>query len=486
MKKITLVWLRRSLRVEDNPALSAACERAIAGGGAVIPIYIQEPDREGAWPMGGASRWWLHHSLGSLAGSLNGLGSRLILRQGPGLDALEELIEQTGADAVYWDRCYEPAAVKRDAAIESRVVEMGVQVQGFNAGLLYEPWDVETKQGGPYKVFTPFWRTCQQLPAPSRPLSAPASIPAPGRWPKSCKLKELALLSKVDWAGGLRDTWVPGETGAADALEQFLDRAVTTYGEDRDRPDRQGTSRLSPYLHFGEISPRQVWHATTARIRRTMRPAESKSAWHFLREIGWREFGQHLIYHFPNTPDEPLRKEFKRFPWDTNPSGLEAWQRGETGYPIVDAGMRQLWHTGWMHNRVRMIVASFLVKDLLVDWRAGAAWFWDTLVDADLASNTLGWQWAGGCGADAAPYFRVFNPVLQGKKFDPDGAYVRRWVPELKSVETRFIHEPWKAPAPALIGAAESHADAYPGRMVDHAEARDRALEAFETLKKYK
>lgn len=482
MANTTLVWLRRTLRLADNPALVAACRR----GGAVVPVYIDSPGDEGDWPAGAASRWWLHYSLKSLGESFKKVGARLVIRSGPCAEGLCELIDETGADAVYWDRCYEPAAIKRDKAIKKNLRDDGLEAKSFNTNLLFEPWEVETKTGGPYKVFTPFWRTCMERPGPGRPCDVPDAVPAPKKWPASVKLNDLGLLPKIDWAGGLRDAWIPGESGAQEALKTFLDETVQTYGDDRDRPDMRGTSRLSPYLHFGEISPRQIWHDTQHRIRSGMSADESKSANHFLREIGWREFGYHLIYHFPKTADEPLRPEFMGFPWDSNPRALKAWKRGRTGYPIVDAGMRQLWHTGWMHNRVRMIVASFLVKDLLISWKEGAAWFWDTLVDADLANNTLGWQWAGGCGADAAPYFRVFNPVLQGKKFDPEGDYVRKWVPELRGLDKKCIHEPWNAKADALGSAGVELGEDYPEPIVDHSQARDRALEAFEKIKKSK
>ncbi|GAB4193448.1 MAG: hypothetical protein Kow00105_07640 [Phycisphaeraceae bacterium] len=348
---------------------------------------------------------------------------------------------------------------------------------------MYEPWEVQTKSGGPYKVFTPFWRACSQLPAPSRPVRAPTQIPAPGAWPESCELEALHCLPTVDWAAGMREAWQPGEAGAHTRLKSFLDRAIDDYQDQRDRPDISGTSRLSPHLHFGEISPRRVWHAVNDRIRSHQSKAYQSSANEFLRQLFWREFAYHLIYHFPHTSDEPLRPQFQRFPWDKNDAALKAWQRGRTGYPIVDAGMRELWHTGWMHNRVRMIVASFLVKDLLLNWRHGAEWFWDTLVDADLANNTLGWQWAGGCGADAAPYFRVFNPVLQGRKFDPEGRYVRRWIPELAKLDSRWVHEPWNAKPEDLQAAGIELGRDYPRPIVDHSQARDRALEAFQTLK---
>ena len=479
MANTTILWLRRGLRLADNPALIAACER-----GRVVPVYIDSSDEQGDWQAGAASRWWLHHSLKSLQKTFKAKGSRLTLRTGPGEKVLRALIDETGADAVYWDRCYEPDAVERDKAVKTALRGDGVEVKSFNLSLLFEPWEIQTKQGGPYKVFTPFWRTCTDRPEPDRPCDAPKTITKPKKWPKTLKLDELDLLPKVDWAGGMRKAWTPGEDGAQEALTRFLDEAIRDYSEDRDRPDKQGTSRMSPHLHFGEVGPRQVWHAVTARIKAGMNKANRDNAWAYLREVGWREFAYHLIYHFPDTPDQPLRPEFKDFPWDKNPAGLEAWQRGRTGYPIIDAGMRELWHTGWMHNRVRMVVASFLVKDLLLSWREGAKWFWDTLVDADLSNNTLGWQWAGGCGADAAPYFRVFNPVLQGKKFDPDGAYVKKWVPELAGLDAKHIHEPWKAKPEVLEKAGVGLGEDYPERIVDHGEARDRALDAFDTIKK--
>jgi deoxyribodipyrimidine photo-lyase len=486
MASITILWLRRALRLADNPALLWACERAAGGGGAVIPVYIDPPDKDGDWPMGGASRWWLHHSLEALQGAIKEKRSRLILRSGTCEQVLRELIEETGAEAICWDRCYEPAAVGRDKVIKSNLRNDGIEVKSFNTSLLFEPWEVQTGEGNPYKVFTPFWKTCTQRPAPGKPLSAPKSIPAPKKWPKSLKLDDLELLPEIDWAGGMREAWTPGESGAIKALERFRKSAVADYPDGRDRPDKPGTSRLSPHLHFGEISPRQVWHKLAPGSQSGMSESDRKSAWAYLREVGWREFAYHLLYHFPHTPCEPLRPEFKKFPWRKDAKALKAWQKGNTGYPIVDAGMRELWHTGWMHNRVRMIVASFLVKDLLLPWQEGAAWFWDTLVDADLANNTLGWQWTAGCGADAAPYFRVFNPTLQGKKFDPDGAYVRRWIPELAKLDARYIHEPTKAPADALKRAGITLGKDYPKPIVDHGEARDRALAALDTIKKNK
>jgi deoxyribodipyrimidine photo-lyase len=474
----TIVWFRQDLRLADNPALSAA--RAL--GGAVVPLFIHAPEEEGRWAPGSAARWWLHQSLERLSKELEALGSPLCLRRGGSLQELLAVARATGANRVLWNRRYEPAIVARDQQIKKSLRDAGLLVESHNGALLYEPWEVATKSDTPFQVFTPFWRRCLTLPDPPEPLTAPSDLQAPARAAPGVDLAAFELLPRIDWAAGLRRTWQPGREGAERRLAAFLDSGVAAYADGRNRPDREGTSRLSPHLHFGEIGPRQVWHATR---RRGMRSG-GEHAWRdsqFLAEIGWREFAYHLLFHFPDTAVAPLRPKFARFPWRNDPDSLAAWQRGRTGYPIVDAGLRQLWHTGWMHNRVRMIVASFLVKDLLLPWNAGADWFWDTLVDADLASNSLGWQWAAGCGADAAPYFRIFNPVLQGGKFDPDGAYVREWVPELAFVPSRWIHEPWNAPVEVLTASKVKLGANYPKRVVDHEAARVAALAAVATLK---
>lgn len=474
-----LVWFRLDLRLTDNPALAAALKR----GGPIVPVFIWAPEEEGDWPPGGASRWWLHQSLKALAADLASRGARLVLRRGPTLDALRALVRETGAHAVFWNRRYEPALIARDRAVKEALRAEGLEVESFNSALLFEPWTVANRAGKPFQVFTPFWRHCLGLAEPPPPQPAPEHLPAPPRWPTSEPLAALELEPKIDWAAGLRAAWQPGEAGALATLRRFLDGAFTSYAEQRNRPDLLGTSRLSPHLHFGELGPRQVWHSLKAWAARRGVPEATWRGSQFLAEIGWREFAHHLLFHFPHTPSKPLRPEFARFPWRRNPDGLRAWQRGRTGYPIVDAGMRELWTTGWMHNRVRMIVASFLVKDLLVDWRAGARWFWDTLVDADLASNTLGWQWTAGCGADAAPYFRIFNPVSQGAKFDPQGDYVRRWVPELARLPAAWIHQPWAAPPSVLQQAGVELDRNYPRPVVGHAIAREVALEAWAKLK---
>jgi len=474
----TLVWFRQDLRLADNPALLAASSL----GEPVIPVYVHAPDEEGAWGAGGAGRWWLHRSLERLDAQLRDRGSRLCVRRGGALAELLAVAAATGAQRVLWNRRYEPAAIARDSAIKKALRDAGLQVESHNSALLYEPWEIESQSGGPFQVFTPFWRRCLAVREPAPPVASPSDWPAPSVWPESQPLAQLGLLPTVAWAGGLESAWQPGRAGALRQLETFLADAYAGYQTQRNRPDLAGTSRLSPHLHFGEIGPREIW----ARTREHALAAGQTTSWRqsqFLTEVGWREFAYHLLFHFPHTAEAPLRSKYARFPWKTNPSGLRAWQRGLTGYPIVDAGMRQLWHTGWMHNRVRMIVASFLVKDLLLSWRQGADWFWDTLVDADLASNTLGWQWAGGCGADAAPYFRIFNPTLQGQKFDPDGAYVRRWVPELTALPTAWIHEPWKAPAAVMQQAGITLGPGgYPRPIVDHGTARQEALDALATL----
>ena len=474
---VTLVWFRHDLRLDDNPALAAAAAR-----GRVVPVFIWAPEEEAPWEPGAASRWWLHQSLEKLAAALAKAGAPLVIRRGPSLATLEGLAREYAATHVAWSRRYEPAVVKRDTAIKQAMTAAGLAAESFNGGLLFEPVHVATKEGRPYQVFTPFWRTLLARDEPAEPVAAPrklaAAEPVKGK-AKSLAVSDLDLLPEIDWAGTMRKTWSPGEAGAAKRLDTFLAKALATYGTERDRPDHEGTSALSPHLHFGEISPRRVWHAVREAAGGKPAAKITGSPEVYLRELGWREFASHLLYHFPHTIDAPQRADYAKFPWAKDPVGLRAWQRGRTGYPVVDAGMRQLWATGWMHNRVRMIVASFLVKDLRVTWLEGARWFWDTLVDADLAANTLGWQWAAGCGADAAPYFRVFNPTTQGTKFDPDGTYVRRWVPELAKLSSRDIHEPSKA-APLLLREADvTIGRDYPEPIVDHAEARKRALEAL-------
>lgn len=449
MNTPTLLWLRLDLRLADHPALHAAIQR----GGAVIPIFLWAPHEEAPWAPGAASNWWLHQSLQRLEADLGRAGSRLVIRRvAPGdssLATLQALLIETGATAVYWSRRYEPRVTGRDRLIKETLRAQGLEARSFNAALLAEPWDIENLSGKPFQVFTPFWRKLRASIEPPVPLPAPKRIPAPTQWPSSEALEALGLQPRIRWDSGLAASWQPGERGAQAQLKHFLETAVDTYGERRNLPGQPGTSRLSAHLHFGEISPRQVWHV-----------AERWRDSQFMTEIGWREFAHHLLHHFPHTTDAPLRSEFARFPWREDDKALEAWRRGRTGIPLVDAGMRELWETGWMHNRVRMVVASFLVKNLRQHWLEGARWFWDTLVDADLASNTLGWQWTAGCGADAAPYFRVFNPVGQAEKFDAEGHYLQRWVPERD--------DPLRYPAP----------------IVDLKTSREEALAAWEHIRR--
>lgn len=462
----SIVWFRNDLRTTDHAAL----RRAAAQSAEVVCVYVFEADS--AVRPGGASRWWLHHALDDLARALQALGARLILRCGHAHEVLPRLVEETDADGVFWNRRFEPHQVLADQAAEESLRRRAVEVVSCRGNLLFEPHEVQTGAGGPYRVFTPYWRACltRQFPEPEPTV---VSLPGAGDLP-TAKLSELNLLPKVNWDAGFHEAWQPTQRGAREALERFR-ATVAGYPEDRDRPDREGTSRLSPYLHFGQLSPREV----AVGFARD----EAGSA-KFLAELGWREFAHHLLFHYPHTASEPLRPEFSRFPWQEDASQLRAWQRGETGYPIVDAGMRQLWATGWMHNRVRMIAASFLVKHLLQPWQHGAAWFWDTLVDADLASNSLGWQWVAGCGADAAPYFRVFNPVTQGQRFDPEGAYVKRWVPELGRLPAKCVHQPSALSVHELSAFGVSLGDNYPHPVIGLKEGRERALRAYEQLKK--
>lgn len=474
-RSTTLIWFRNDLRLNDSPAIQAALER----GGPVVPVFIWAPEEAGEWSPGGASNWWLHRSLLALRDSLQALGTALIVRRGPSLATLRELIRETGAGAVIWTRCYEPAAIQRDKQIKEALRAEGVIAESVNGSLLHEPWTIKTKSGGPYQVFTPFWRCCLAQPAPAAPLPAPTHWPSAKSPPRSIPIAELGLDPTPGWASQFSRHATPGEAGAQRVLKEFLRTRLGSYDTDRDRPDQEGTSRLSAHLHFGEVSPRQIWHACGRLAARTSSPAQPWQESRFLTEVGWREFAFHLLYHFPHTPTLPLKHEFERFPWREDPMALRMWQKGRTGYPLVDAGMRQLWATGWMHNRVRMVTASFLVKHLLLPWQAGAKWFWDTLIDADLANNTLGWQWTAGCGADAAPFFRIFNPVSQGEKFDPEGTYVREWVPELRRLPASVIHQPWTAAARVLNEAGVRLGENYPLPIVDHSAARTSALAAY-------
>lgn len=472
-----LLWFRQDLRLADNPALAAAAE----SGRPILPVFILDEESPGRWAPGGASRWWLGRSLAALSTALSKRGARLLLRRGEAGPVLERLIRDTNAEAVFWNRCYEPWALARDKAIEANLAKRGIEARSFNAALLQEPWEMETGSGGPFKVFTPFSRALLAKPPPAAPLPAPCKLSAFARKLRSDAVETWHLQPTApDWSGGMAKTWQPGEAGAAKRLRHFLDEA--DYARGRDRPDRSGTSRLSPHLHWGEIGPRQVWQAVEARRAAGSLPGSAAAS--FLRELAWREFTHHQLYRWPDLPDRPWRPEFAKFRWQRDRRLLRAWQKGETGYPLVDAGLRELWATGWMHNRVRMITASFLIKDLLQPWQAGEAWFWDTLVDGDLAQNAANWQWVAGSGADAAPYFRIFSPVLQGRKFDPEGAYVRRWIPALAKLPARHVHAPWQAPSEVLAAAHVRLGVDYPMPIVDHDAARRRALDAFAEIRK--
>ena len=472
------MWFREDLRTDDNPALRAASD----AGRPVICLYILDDDTPGKWKTGGAARWWLHHSLCSLAGKLEMAGSKLLLRQGDSQQIIKEVVKKTGAENVYWNRRYAPYHLDADKELKSSLEDEGVTVHSYNGQLLHEPWEIENQSGEPYRVFTPFWKAMQKKDAIRELHASVQKLTSPDQLPQSDDISEWGLLpTKPDWAASFQEMWTPGQDGAKARLRIFLEDAINSYKDDRNRPDMESTSGLSPHLHFGEISPVQLWWATKQACAEGQVPEAQAHV--FLSEIAWREFSYSLLFYNPGMLDEELNKKFTEFPWKRDEKSLSAWQRGKTGYPIVDAGMRQLWQTGWMHNRVRMIVGSFLVKHLLQDWRDGMDWFWDTLVDADIANNTASWQWIAGCGADAAPYFRIFNPMTQGEKFDPNGDYVREYVPELKEMPAKHIHTPWEAPQCVLEAAGVKLGDTYPIPIVDHAKARKQALAAYEKIK---
>ena len=468
----SLYWLRNDLRLTDNAALTAA-----AAQGPVILLYVLDDETPGDWRMGGASRWWLHRSLEALSAK-----APLLLRRGAADKVIAEVLQESGAASVHFARDYAPWSEGLERRVKAACETAGAACHRYGGFLLHEPETIRNGSGEPYRVYTPFSKACFATGEP-KPLKPAPRLTAWTGNIKTDRLEDWELYpSRPDWASGFAAVWTPGEAGAAARLKRFIRSGLADYAEARDRPDREVTSGLSPHLHFGEISPAQCWHA----VRRAQLAASGKldkPAEKFLKEVLWREFSYHLLHHWPQLPVEPFRPEFNGFPWRSDEAALRTWQRGQTGYPIVDAGMRELWATGIMHNRVRMIAASFLIKDLLIPWQAGERWFWDTLVDADIGSNSASWQWVAGCGADAAPYFRIFNPVLQGEKFDPDGSYVRKWVPELARLPNEFIHRPWEAPQLVLAEAGVAPGRNYPHPMVDHGKARDAALAAFQQLK---
>ncbi len=472
----TIWWIRRDMRLDDNPTL----QRAVRAD-ALLPVYVHSPDEDAPWRLGGAQRWWLARSLASLSRSLADAGSRLVILEGDAAKLLSELARKLGASEVVWSRRFEPAALAQESRVEDALDKSGVKWSSYLANHLFDPDEIATQTGNPYQVYTPYSRNVRARGIPAQPKSAPAALPPADGAPKGVTIASLGLEPKLGWAARFPELWNPGEQGAQSHLRRFQSEALAGYPDGRDQPSSIGTSLLSPHLAFGEIGIRRVWH--TASAAKTS-PAASTDKFH--AELLWREFATHVLVHFKHTDLKPLRPEFARFPWRNDAAALKAWQRGQTGYPLVDAGMRQLWTTGWMHNRVRMVVASFLVKHLLLPWQDGARWFWDTLVDADLANNSLGWQWAAGCGADAAPYFRIFNPTSQAEKFDADAAYIKRWVPELARVPAKFALAPWDAPPLALAGAGVTLGETYPNPIVDHGMARDRALSALSTISKSK
>jgi len=468
-KSPVIVWFRQDLRIKDNPALLAAHQT----GQPIVPVFILD-DKAGAdWKPGAASRWWLHESLTALNTTLD---KTLCMQKGAAQTVVHDLIKKSGATAIYWNRCYEPWRIERDAKIEHALNNQGVEVHTFNGSLLFEPPATRKADGTPYRVFTPFFKNgcLGKDDEPRRPHHAPKALTLTKH--KGLALADLQLLPTIPWHQKLKPYWKPGETGAQARLKQFLKQGLKEYKDGRNHPARKNVSRLSPHLHFGEISPNEVWYAAKHHIRTRGSRADGET---FLSELGWREFSNNLLYHFPDLPRVNLQKKFNAFPWRQDHQALKRWQQGQTGYPIVDAGMRELWETGYMHNRVRMIVGSFLVKNLLLHWHHGEDWFWDTLVDADLANNSASWQWIAGCGADAAPYFRIFNPVTQGQKFDADGEYVRRFVPELNKVPVKYLHHPWDAPEQVLAEAGVTLGKEYPRPMVPLKESRERALDAF-------
>jgi deoxyribodipyrimidine photo-lyase len=471
-----LVWFRDDLRLADHPALYAALET----GQPVLCLYVFDDVSPYRRPLGAASRWWLHQSLQSLQQALAACGAPLHIVRGSALTLIPDLVKNAGISSIFWNRRYDAPDIDIDKEIKAQLQDAGCRVESFKAHLLHEPWEIKNKEGKPFSVFTPFWRTALIQAEPPQPFPAPDHIPSLSL-PSLKHLTTLEALQlepqKPDWAAPFHEYWQPGEKGAQTRLIDFLENNLEGYSENRNRPDLVSTSGLSPHLRFGEISPRQIWHATAFK-------QPSKDADKFLAELGWREFSYHLLFHNPDLARSNFQKRFDAFPWRRDDNALKVWKQGQTGYPIVDAGLRELWQTGWMHNRVRMIVASFLIKHLMIDWREGEAWFWDTLVDADPANNPASWQWVAGSGADAAPYFRIFNPLLQAAKFDTNGDYIRKWVPELAALPNKDLYQPWQASPPVLAQAGVILGKTYPLPIVGHDAARARALAAFETLKK--
>ena len=468
----TIHWFRRDLRLSDNPAW----QHALDSSERVIPIYLHSPTEDGKWTRGGASKWWLHQALEDLSHQLEELDCPLVIlnTEGSSLETLSSFAKLHGVTQVSWNRCYEPAAIKRDTAIKSALSSKGITVSTFNGSLLFDPLKITNTAGTPFKVFTPFWKHCCTLEIP---VPTPRANKLLQHSIQGSALSDLQILPTITWNDSIADAWNATRSGAEDLLQSAIHKAAH-YQDTRDMAADDGTSRLSPYLHFGQIGPREFYHTIL-----TQSPEKRKAVEGILRQLFWREFSAHLLYHFPHSQDDALKPDYQLFPWQFDENLTKLWQQGKTGYPIIDAGMRQLWQTGWMHNRVRMIVGSFLVKHLLQPWQEGAWWFWDTLVDADLANNTMGWQWLGGCGADASPYFRVFNPILQSQKFDPDAEYIKRWLPELKDIPAKQIHTIWEMAPLELAAAGVTLGKDYPFPIISHEAGRQKALNAYAQFK---
>ena len=472
-KNINVMWFRQDLRLADNPALTNALE-----DGKTLPIFILDNVNSKEHINGAASKWWLHHSLIKLNKSLK---NKLCFFVGNPIDILDEIHKQFEISNIFWSRCYEPWRIKRDKKIKKYFSDQNVNVNTFNGSLLWEPWNIAKKDGTPYKVFTPYYRKgCLNSDKPRMPLPVPNLSNLISIDNHDLKIEDLELMPKHNWYNKMISLWSPGEEGAHSKIEEFISNGLNNYKEGRNFPSNQNVSQLSPHLHFGEVSPNQVWYRAKTKEGKL---GIKKDLDHFLSELGWREFSFNLLYHFPFLPKENLQKKFDNFPWDNDKDKLKKWQKGLTGYPIVDAGMQELWQTGYMHNRLRMVVGSFLVKNLLLHWHHGERWFWDCLIDADLASNSAGWQWIAGSGADAAPYFRIFNPITQGQKFDPDGKYTRKYLPVLNDMPDKFLFNPWEAPEDVLRSAGVKLGENYPLPIVEIGSSRQKALEAFATTK---
>ena len=475
MKKC-VIWLRKDLRIHDH----AGFAKAIANNYEIIPVFIWD-EAEHQWQEGAASQWWLYHALADLQEQIKNLGGKVYIHQpeeGQSVaDYLQALVKAYDAEVIYWGRRYEPEIVKRDTTLKQDLLNQEFEVKSFNTHLIYEPHTIRNKSGKHFKVFTPFWKHCLTLEV------GQLIQVSKEQWKKvnwhltSAKLSidDLGLLPKISWDEGFYDHWKPQRNEGLKRLKEMVSTKYKTYNVERDLPAIDGTSQLSPYLQWGQISAHEIYHAFSKNYNDTIETG-------YLRQLFWREFSYHLMFNEPHTPNKALRSEYEQFPWERNEEFLNAWKKGQTGFPIVDAGMRQLWQTGWMHNRVRMIVGSLLVKHMLQDWREGASWFWDTLVDGDLANNTMGWQWIGGCGADASPYFRIFNPIIQGEKFDPKGAYVKKYCPELKDVPEAYIHKPWQMPEIELV-AGVTIGKTYPRPVISHLDGRQKALDAYAKFK---